>query len=97
MALDHKDLYNMLEVAVVAARLAGQRAMEEINVVKVFAKSDSELVTHADPICQKIIIDNIMQSYPAHGIIAEEGKDNKLFKQTPRGDSNFWWVIVSTP
>jgi len=93
MSLDHKDLHSMLEVAVVAARLAGQRAMEEISVVKISSKSDSELVTHADPICQKIIIDNIMQSYPDHGIIAEEGKDNKLFKQTPRGDSDLWWVI----
>jgi len=93
MSLDHKDLRSMLEVAVVAARLAGQRAMEEIGVVKISSKTDSELVTHADPICQKIIIDNIMQNYPSHGIVAEEGRDNKLFKQLPRGDNDLWWVI----
>jgi myo-inositol-1(or 4)-monophosphatase len=93
MALDHKDLHAMLETAVVGARLAGQRAMEEINVLRITAKSDSELVTQADGHCQKIIIDTIMQNYPDHGIIAEEGKDNKLFKQFPRGDNDIWWVI----
>ena len=34
MALDHKDLSKILEVAIVAARLAGQRAMEEISYTK---------------------------------------------------------------
>ncbi|MEN6386133.1 MAG: inositol monophosphatase [Phycisphaerales bacterium] len=91
--LDNKDLHAMLETAVVAARLAGQHAMEEINVLRITAKSDSELVTQADAQCQKIIIDNIMQNYPNHGIVAEEGKDNKLFKQPPRGDNDLWWVI----
>jgi myo-inositol-1(or 4)-monophosphatase len=93
MSLDHKDLHRMLEVAVVAARLAGQKAMEEINFIKVTAKSETELVTQADAKCQKIIIDTIMQNFPDHGIIAEEGKDNKLFKQFPRGDNDLWWII----
>lgn len=93
MSLDNKDLHRMLEVAVVAARLAGQRAMEEINYSKVSAKSSTELVTITDAKCQQIIIDTIMQNYPAHGIIAEEGKDNKLFKQLPRGDNDLWWII----
>jgi myo-inositol-1(or 4)-monophosphatase len=34
-----------------------------------------------------------MQNYPDHGIVAEEGKNNKLFKQLPRGDNDLWWVI----
>jgi len=93
MPLDHKDLHNMLEVAVVAARLAGQRAMEEIRFVKITAKSDSELVTQVDSQCQQIIIDTIMQNFPSHGFLAEEGKDNKLSKQFPRGDNDFWWLI----
>lgn len=93
MSIDNKDLRRLLETAVVAARLAGQKAMEEINYVKSTAKSATELVTEADRHCQKIIIDTIMQNFPGHGIVAEEGKDNKLFKQTPRGDDNLWWVI----
>jgi len=93
MAIDNKDLSRFLEVAVVAARLAGQRAMEEINYVKSSAKSNTEIVTEADAHCQQIIIDTIMQNFPDHGIIAEEGKNNKLFKQSPRGDNNLWWLI----
>lgn len=93
MKIDNRDLRRLLEAAEVAARLAGQRAMEEINYVKTTAKSDTELVTEADAHCQQIIIDTIMQNFPGHGIIAEEGKNNKLFKQTPRGESDMWWII----
>jgi myo-inositol-1(or 4)-monophosphatase len=93
MALDHKDLSNLLEVAVVAARLAGQRAMEEINYIKAVPKNASELVTDTDVRCQKIIIDTIKQNYSDHGVIAEEGSAGKLFKQPPRDDKDIWWVI----
>ncbi len=82
----------MLQTAVSAARLAGRYALDEINHVKSYAKSPSEIVTEADPRCQKIIIDAIMQNFPNHGIVAEEGKDNKLFKQAPSG-VDIWWVI----
>ena len=93
MAIDNKDLSRFLETAVVAARLAGQHAMEEINYIKATPKTGNELVTEADVRCQKIITDTIMQNFPGHGIIAEEGKEGKLFKQTPRGDEDIWWVI----
>jgi len=82
----------MLETAVAAARLAGDRAMEEINTVKVSIKNKTDLVTQADTICQQIIIDRIKETYPDHGFIAEEGKDGSLFKQPPGGQP-FWWVI----
>lgn len=91
--LDNKDLSFLLETAVVAARLAGQRAMEEINYTKSFPKSDSELVTDADTHCQQIIIDTIKQNYSDHGIIAEEGKPGSIFKQPPRSGQDIWWVI----
>ena len=83
----------MLETAIVAARLAGQRAMEEINFVKVSVKNRSELITQTDARCQKIIIDRIKETYPDHGFIAEEGPEGQLFKQPPRGAEHFWWVI----
>ena len=86
MSLDHKDLSFLLETAVVAARLAGQRAMEEINYIKAVPKSESELVTDTDLRCQQIIIDTIKQNFSDHGIIAEEGKSGAIFKQPPRGD-----------
>ncbi|OHB61180.1 MAG: hypothetical protein A2167_04965 [Planctomycetes bacterium RBG_13_46_10] len=93
MVIEQKDLSEMLETAIVAARLAGQRAMEEINYTKVSEKNATELVTQADTQCQKIIIDRIKENFPDHGFIAEEGQFGKLFKQPPRGDRAIWWVI----
>ena len=52
MPLEQKDLRQLLETAIVAARLAGQRAMEELNYIKVSKKQGSELVTQADAQCQ---------------------------------------------
>lgn len=86
MTLEHKDLRQLLETAVVAARLAGQRAMEEIGYTKSSVKNGEELVTQADAICQKIIIERIKETYPDHGFIAEEGTDGKIFKQPPPQD-----------
>ncbi len=76
-----------------AARLAGQRAMEEINYLKVSVKNDSELVTQADARCQQIIVDRIKETYPDHGFLAEETGEGKIFKQPPRGTELLWWVI----
>jgi len=93
MVLEQKDLSMILETAIVAARLAGQRAMEEINFIKVSIKNDTELITQADALCQKIIIDRIKETYPDHGFIAEEGNRGKIFKQPPRGGEMLWWAI----
>ena len=93
MALEQRDLSTMLETAIVAARLAGQRAMEEASFVKVSIKNNSELVTEADARCQQIIIDRIKETYPDYGFIAEEGSKGKIFKQQPRSDKQLWWVI----
>jgi myo-inositol-1(or 4)-monophosphatase len=93
MALEQTELSAMLETAIVAARLAGQRAMEEIRNVTVSAKGPDQLVTQADVVCQKIIIDRIKEAYPDDGFIAEEGKGGAFFKQPPRGDKKIWWVI----
>ncbi len=93
MVLEQKDLSRMLETAVVAARLAGQRTMEEISYTKSWIKKDGQLVTQTDGRCQQIIIDRIKETYPDHGFIAEEGGDEELFKQPPRGAEKIWWVI----
>ena len=93
MELDHGYLRGLLETAIVAARLAGQRAMEEISYIKTSLKNDNELVTQADAQCQRIIIERIKEAYPDHGFIAEEGNEGRLFKQVPRGDEQIWWVI----
>ncbi len=93
MVLEKRDLSSMLETAIVAARLAGQHAMEEINFIKASIKNATELVTQADARCQQIIVDRIKETYPDHGFIAEEGTEGKIFKQPPRGAESIWWLI----
>ncbi|MDH4202535.1 MAG: inositol monophosphatase [Phycisphaerae bacterium] len=93
MSIHHTELSRMLEAAVVAARLAGQRAMEELRYVKKDIKNSNEMVTQADSICQKLIIDRIRESFPDHGFIAEEGADGAFFRIVPRGGEPIWWVI----
>jgi myo-inositol-1(or 4)-monophosphatase len=93
MILEQKDLSRMLEVATVAARLSGQRAMEQLSFLKVSIKNDIELITQSDAQCQQLIIERIKETYPDHGFIAEEGGEGKIFKQLPRGDELIWWAI----
>jgi len=93
MVLEQRDLSRMLETTIVAARLAGQRAMEEINFTKASIKNNSEVVTQTDTRCQQIIVDRIKETYPDHGFIAEEGDESGIFKQPPRGAERLWWVI----
>lgn len=93
MVLDHGYLSRMLETAIVAARLAGQYAMEKMNFVKASVKNGSELVTEADARCQQIIIERIKENYPDHGFIGEEGEEGRIFKQPPRGEEKVWWII----
>ncbi|MHC4844374.1 MAG: inositol monophosphatase family protein [Planctomycetota bacterium] len=38
-------------------------------------------------------MDRIKENYPDHGFIAEEGQDGGIFKQTPRGSEDIWWII----
>ncbi len=93
MSLQQKDLSRLLETGIVAARLAGQHAMEESYFVKTSVKNKTELVTQADAQCQQIIISKIKETYPDHGFLAEEGVEGKVFKQPPRGGKPIWWVI----
>jgi len=93
MTLEQKDLSQLLETAVVAARLAGQHAMETISYVKAVKKTETELVTQADAQCQQIIVRRIKETYPDHGFIGEEGQEGKIFKQPPRSEPALWWAI----
>jgi myo-inositol-1(or 4)-monophosphatase len=93
MSLEQKDLSAILETAVVAARLAGQHAMEQMSYVKAVKKNENELVTQADTQCQRIIIQRIRETYPDHGFIAEEGEKGKMFRRAPIGEPAIWWAI----
>lgn len=93
MVLEQRELSAMLETAIVAARLAGQRAMEELSFIKVSIKNGKELVTQADTMCQHIIVSRIKENYPDHGFVAEEGTEGQIFKQNPRGEEQISWII----
>jgi len=93
MQLEQQDLSRILETAIVAARLAGQRAMEEIHYVKASLKHETELVTETDRRCQQIIVERVRETFPDHGFIGEEGEPGKIFKRAPREEPALWWVI----
>ncbi len=93
MKLSSTELSQMLETAVVAARLAGQHALEQLRYIHRTIKNGNELVTQADPACQKLIINHIQKIYPEHGFIAEEGPDGKLLQIPPRTGTPVWWII----
>jgi len=93
MDLEQQDLSQILETAIVAARLAGQHAMEEIQYAKAVAKNETELVTDADRRCQQMIVARIKETFHDHGFIGEEGESGRMFKSAPRGEPALWWVI----
>jgi myo-inositol-1(or 4)-monophosphatase len=93
MSMHHTELSKMLETAVVAARLAGQRAMEELRYIRKTVKNGNEIVTQADPICQKLIMDRIRESFPDHGFLAEEGSTGAFLRIPPRSEEPLYWVI----
>jgi len=93
MVTEQTELSRMLETAIVSARLAGQRAIEQINFVTARVKNDEQLVTNADLQCQQLIVERIKKSYPDHGFIAEETAKGEIFKQPPRGTEPVWWII----
>ncbi len=93
MILEQNNLNQILETAVTAARLAGQKAMREIDSARITIKNNSELVTQLDSQCQRLIIDHVQKTYPDDGFICEEGDNGKIFKQNPRGRDCCWWVI----
>jgi fructose-1,6-bisphosphatase/inositol monophosphatase family enzyme len=100
MFLEQKDLSGILETAIVAARLAGQHAMEQIQFAKAVKKSENELVTQTDAECQQIIIQRI-RDLSDHGFIAEgekgrcsasaQGRPISGGRRPIDGTNNFAW------
>ncbi|MFA5959319.1 MAG: inositol monophosphatase family protein [Tatlockia sp.] len=65
----------LLNIAITAARLAGDivvRHMEQIDRIKITAKSATEYFSEVDIKAEQAIIHAIHKAYPEHGIIAEE-------------------------
>ena len=81
----------MLNIAVKAARAAGaiiNRAALDIDLLKVNTKSPNDFVTEVDHASERAIIDILLESYPGHGILAEESGRSRGAKH-----SEHVWII----
>lgn len=87
------DYSEMLNIAVDAAKISGQKALELLANVSYSLKNQSEIVTEADPLCQAIIVERILSRYPGHGILAEEGVNGQMLCEPPKDSSDTWWII----
>lgn len=81
------SLHQLLDTAVAAALAASrlQRA-RFAEPVSVDMKGDKNLVTEVDLASEKLIVDHLLQHFPDHGILAEEG-------DYPAGDGRHTWII----
>ncbi len=97
MDVDKQKMSKYMATAIGAARVAGAEALSQMQNIQCHLKNADEVVTQADPICQKLIIDYISRQYPTHGFLAEESLDKSRigepFKKTPSASQQLWWII----
>lgn len=67
-------------------RKAGEIALSHQKMLEASVKTDNTLVTDADRQIEKFLVENIIQSYPGHQVLAEEGGISG-------GSSEFLWAI----
>ncbi len=81
-------MHPMLNIAIRAARAAGDliiREIERVNDIEIDSKGKNDFVTEVDRNAESLIINTISQSYPEHAFLCEEtGKS---------GDSEFIWIV----
>jgi myo-inositol-1(or 4)-monophosphatase len=82
---DNNKVY--VEIASSAARDAGRLLLENFsNKREIGYKGRIDLVTEMDTLCEKMIVGKIRESFPEHGILAEEGTGRE-------SDSEYLWYI----
>lgn len=82
------DYKEFLQVAVAAARMAGERILQDFGgAVSSVQKTDpSDLVTKADADSQQIIENHIKNAFPDHGFLGEESEGKHI-------DAEYRWVV----
>jgi myo-inositol-1(or 4)-monophosphatase len=81
-------MHPMINVAVKAARRAGDvmiRQLNQLEALEVSEKGRNDFVTEIDHRAERAIIEVIHEFYPDHAILAEEGG--------AQGDGDFQWII----
>jgi myo-inositol-1(or 4)-monophosphatase len=82
-------MHPTLNIAVKAARRAGtiiNRASMDLDLLKVQTKSPNDFVTEVDKAAEAAIIEVLKESFPEHGILAEESGETS-------GASEYQWII----
>ncbi len=82
----------MVNIALRAARKAGDiiaQAYQQLDVIKVQAKSANDYVTDVDKAAERAIISMLKKSYPDHGFMGEESGHQP---GTGEGESYLWII-----
>ncbi|MEO8135730.1 MAG: inositol monophosphatase family protein [Betaproteobacteria bacterium] len=72
-------MHPMLNIAIKAARRAGgiiQRGARDLDRLTVTSKGPKDFVSEVDKAAEAAIVETLLEAYPDHGILAEEGTVN---------------------
>jgi histidinol-phosphatase len=75
-----------LEVAIGAARQAGELALRSQVGIQAEIKSDRSPVTQADRECERLIVTSLLARFPDDGVLGEEGASRE-------GSSGRRWIV----
>ncbi|QDQ25115.1 inositol monophosphatase [Chitinimonas arctica] len=81
-------MHPMLNTAIKAARRAAsliQRASSNIDHLRIETKDHNNFVTEVDRAAEAAIVQTLLDAYPGHAILAEEGG--------AKGESEYTWII----
>jgi myo-inositol-1(or 4)-monophosphatase len=81
----------MLNTAVKAARRAGgviTRGARDLDRLTVTRKGPNDFVSEVDHAAEQAIVETLLEAYPTHSILAEEGSGKER-----EGDPEFVWII----
>ena len=89
--LTKEFMHPMLNTAIKAARKAGtviQRGARDLDRLTVTSKGPKDFVSEVDKGAEAAIVETLLEAYPDHGILAEEGTINSRAKNL----DNIWII-----
>ena len=84
------SMHPMMNTAIKAARRAGSiinRASLDVGALTITKKRHNDFVSEVDKAAEQSIVDVLLDAYPQHGILAEEGG------AAGKTDSEYQWII----
>ncbi|HEU4620881.1 MAG TPA: inositol monophosphatase family protein [Burkholderiaceae bacterium] len=86
-------MHPMLNTAIKAARKAGNvinRASMDLERVMVSRKGHNDFVTEVDKLAEQVIVETLLQAYPSHAVLGEEGGESGAEQ---REGHEYTWII----